>query len=173
MFVSKYITLGFISVIVWFIVGCAGGGASLGSDRALTASQLKAKLVNGELYRDTESFYLLENNILMYEDKETRERTYGAWYIKKVYNPTKKHYVDSVCLVRGKTKKYIGFWTKATCIRLYPENDKHDNLYLGVYVPCHNINGNASNTVATEKPICQENDKRFGYYRIKKSKREE
>lgn len=158
---KSVILVGLVSLI---LMGCAGGSSiSSNSDNALSANQLKEKLINGEIYRDTEAFYFLENNIFVYKDKETNKEEYGSWQIRKVFNPSKNVYVDSICFDSSSADEYDPSSRRGICMRLYPKSDKYDNLYLGIFVRCHDI--------SLENPICKVSDKLFGHYRIKKTKR--
>lgn len=140
-------------------------GPSLSSnDTALNEKELRKKIINHEVYRNGESFFVLDNHIMFYYDKVTREREYGTWFIRRVFNPTREEYVDSFCILKGQSYKGVDNDTQGMCMRFYPEKDKHHNLYLGVNVR------HCTGFKNTFVPITCNIDRKYThYYRIKKS----
>ena len=146
------------------VISIKNYGSSFSSnDTALTEKELRQKIINHEVYTDKESFTVLDNKILFYYEKRMRKRVYGTWYFRKVYNPTRDEYVDSFCIVKGQIRKGLDNSTVSKCMRFYPEDDAHGNLYLGVGVYCTGFG--AGN--------CSINNKYTGYYRFRKTEVED
>jgi hypothetical protein len=154
------------SCFILTITGC--NAKFIRNSGELNEKQLKEKLINGELYRDTESLYFVENNILMYGDKEDHKKQYGAWYIRKVKSMRHGDLHDAICIIRGTTKKFVTSSTKAVCMRLNHVEDPvghHDNLYLSYYYHCTNVLSKDSLPLCYDGPF-------YGHFRIAVTKRE-
>ena len=133
-----------------------------GGKKPLTKDEITAKLAQGTLYRDTESFDFLPDGNLLYTDEDTGEAQHGSWYLRSSLVPHKKNRQDDMlCIAIGKSNADSFTW--APCMRLFPEDD---NVYLASIADCKVSSVNKAGNVS-----CNYDDRTMAYYRIKRTQR--
>ena len=122
---SVYIRKGLFAMVGILLTGCS-------SSYVLTEEQLKSKLTNNTLVGHSEKYYIAEKNMFMYEDLDTKEKSYGTWDIKKI-NVDFDSEFSYFCVSFDTTKKHLSKDSIWTCMRLKHEED---DLYVAAHIKC-------------------------------------
>jgi hypothetical protein len=114
----------------FFIMGILLTGCS--SSYVLTEKQLRSELIDNTLVGHHEKFYIAEKNMFMYEDLDTKEKSYGTWDIKKIKVDFDSEF-SYFCVSYGTTKEHLSENSIWSCMRL-----KHveDDLYAAAFIKC-------------------------------------
>lgn len=102
------------------------------SSYVLTEEQLKSELINNTLVGYSEKYYIAEKNMFMYQDLDTKKKSYGTWDIKKIKIDLDSEF-SYFCVSFDTTKKHLSNNSIWTCMRLKHEND---DLYSAAFIKC-------------------------------------
>ncbi len=131
-----------------------------GSESPLSKKELESVVAKSSVFRDTEAFFFLPDNKLLYYDVEKNKKIKSMWMIKTSKVPHRNFIKHSMlCFAVGRTNKTQLSSVYLPCMRLFHERS---NIYLGSTAMCK-----MGKKWEQEELVCDWQNRTVGWYRIR------